>query len=424
MDELKKTALVLAGGGLTGAVYEIGALRAINDLLIDRTVNDFDIFVGTSAGALVGAMLANGITPEDMMQAIDGSHRELLPIERKHIFNVKRSELLQRGLALPKKVTRSWLHFLRSGGDMTFFDLAWSLLDVLPSGFYDGMALDRYVRDTLRQRGKCNCFTELQKELFIVATDLDSGERAVFSRGTPDVAVSTAVAASSAIPLVYRPVRIGESEYVDGGLRGNASLDIAIEAGATLIVCINPMVPFDNRDHRSIPESILAGRPGARYLSESGMNFIANQVARILTHASIRYHVKQLRRTHPEVDIILIEPRPDDYEMFFYNPMRYSARLEIALYGFESATLGLAEEYGLYKATLARHGIPITRRLVIQELAEIQDAEDAEARRRVLSRILEARKVTYRHDAGNPLWQLQRTLTELEYLLSDAGGSE
>ncbi|RMF50137.1 MAG: patatin family protein [Anaerolineae bacterium] len=423
MDELKKTALVLAGGGLTGAGYEIGALRAINDLLIDRTVNDFDIFVGTSAGALVGAMLANGITPEDMMQAVAGSHPELLPIERKHIFNIKRSELLQRGLALPKKVTRSWWRFLRSS-DMTFFDLAWSLLDVLPAGFYDGMALDRYVRETLRQRGKCNCFTELEKDLFIVATDLDSGDRAVFSRETPDVPVSLAVAASSAIPLVYRPVRIGECEYVDGGLRGNASLDIAIEAGATLIVCINPMVPFDNRDHHSIPERILMGSRGARYLSESGMNFIANQVTRILTHASIRYHVKQLRRTHPEVDIILIEPRPDDYEMFFYNPMRYSARLEIARYGFESATVGLAEEYALYKATLARHGIPITRRLVIQELAALEEVEDGEARREVLRRILEARKVTYQHREGNPLWQLQRTLTELEYLLADSSGSE
>jgi len=418
MNELSKTALVLAGGGLTGAVYEIGALRAINDLLVDRTVNDFDIFVGTSAGALVGALLANGITAEDMMQAIDGSHPELLPIERRHIFNFKRSELLQRGIALPRKVTRSWWRFFRSG-DMTFFDLAWSLLDVLPAGFYDGMALERYVRAALQQRGKCNCFTELEKDLFIVATDLDSGERAVFSRATPEVPVSTAVAASSAIPLVYQPVRIGEAEYVDGGLRGNASLDIAIEAGATLIVCINPMVPFNNRDHRSIPESILAGRKGVRYLSESGLNFIANQVTRILTHASIRYHVKQLRRAHPEVDIILIEPRPDDYEMFFYNPMRYSARLEIARYGFESATLGLAEDYALHKATLARHGIPITRRLVIQELAELQQAKETQGRHEVLSRILEARRATFRHAEDNPLWQLQRTLAQLEYLLEE-----
>ena len=65
-----KTALVLAGGGLTGAVYEIGALRAIDDLLVDRTVNDFDIFVGTSAGALVSSLLANGVSPEEMLQVM------------------------------------------------------------------------------------------------------------------------------------------------------------------------------------------------------------------------------------------------------------------------------------------------------------------------------------------------------------------
>lgn len=69
-----KTALVLAGGGITGAVYEIGALRAMNDMLINRTVNDFDIFVGTSAGALVGAMIANHMTPDEMMQAIADNH--------------------------------------------------------------------------------------------------------------------------------------------------------------------------------------------------------------------------------------------------------------------------------------------------------------------------------------------------------------
>lgn len=69
-----KVALVLAGGGLTGAVYEIGALRAIDDLLVDRTVNDFDIYVGTSAGALVAAALANGPSPETVLRAIEGSH--------------------------------------------------------------------------------------------------------------------------------------------------------------------------------------------------------------------------------------------------------------------------------------------------------------------------------------------------------------
>ncbi|HFC12629.1 MAG TPA: patatin-like phospholipase family protein, partial [Anaerolineae bacterium] len=65
-----KIALVLAGGGLSGAVYEMGALRAINDLLIGRTVNDFDIYVGTSAGSLVAAGLVNGLSPQLLLRSV------------------------------------------------------------------------------------------------------------------------------------------------------------------------------------------------------------------------------------------------------------------------------------------------------------------------------------------------------------------
>ena len=87
-----KTALVLAGGGLTGAVYEIGALRAIDDLLLDRTVNDFDIVVGTSAGALVGAMLVNGVTPTDMLQSLTGDN-DLPPLTRNDLVHFNYADL-------------------------------------------------------------------------------------------------------------------------------------------------------------------------------------------------------------------------------------------------------------------------------------------------------------------------------------------
>jgi patatin-like phospholipase/acyl hydrolase len=63
-----KTALVLGGGGFTGGVYEMGALRAFDLLAVNRTVNDFDIYVGTSAGAFVASMVANGVTPEEMFR--------------------------------------------------------------------------------------------------------------------------------------------------------------------------------------------------------------------------------------------------------------------------------------------------------------------------------------------------------------------
>ena len=66
-----KTALVLGGGGFTGGVYEIGALRALDLLAVNSTVNNFDIYVGTSAGSFVAGMLANGITPDEMMQVLN-----------------------------------------------------------------------------------------------------------------------------------------------------------------------------------------------------------------------------------------------------------------------------------------------------------------------------------------------------------------
>jgi predicted acylesterase/phospholipase RssA len=407
-----KIALVLAGGGLTGAVYEIGALRAIDDLLVDRTVNDFDIYVGTSAGALVASGLANGFSPEEMLQAFDGSHPEIRALERWHIFDFDNREFLRRAAALPRTLVGAWSHYVRHLNDMTLFDLLWSLTEALPSGMYNVGALERYVNRLLSGPGRSNCFEDLKRDLYIIATNLDTGERVTFGRGErEDVRISQAVAASSALPLVYKPVRVGEDECVDGGLRGTASLDVAIEKGATLVICINPLVPYDNYDRDCIP---FLG-PDGGYLSERGGQFIASQVMRILMHAGLHYHVKQLRRLHPEVDIILVEPRPDDYQMFFCNIMRYSARLTVARHGFESVTLDLAEDYALYKQILARHGVPLTRRLVISELARIRDSGyDPE----VIRSILEARPAACsRQGANTPVCQLTRALAELELLL-------
>ena len=411
-----KVALVLAGGGVTGAVYEIGALRAIDDLLVDRTVNDLDIYVGTSAGALVAAGLANGLSPETMLQTFEGSHPEIRALERWHIFRFNNREFLRRTLDLPRVALGAWSHYLRNLNDMTVLDLAWSFIEALPSGMYDILALDGYVRKVLSAQGASNRFQDLGRDLYIIATDLDTGERLIFGRDhVADVPISQAVAASSALPLLYKPVRIGDKECVDGGLRGNASLDLAIEQGAKLVICINPLVPYDNQNRDCIP---FLG-PDGGYLSEKGAQFIASQMLRILMHSGLHYHIKQLRRQHPDVDIILIEPRPDDYQMFFYNIMRYSARLTVARHGFESVTLDLAEDYPRYKEILARHGIPLSRRLVISELEEIQQSGyDPE----VIRRVLEARRARCnRQGRGTPVCQLTRALAELELALEDVG---
>ena len=406
-----RTALVLAGGGITGAVYEIGALRAIDDLLIDRTVNDFDIYVGTSAGALITSFLANGISPEMMLEIISGNREDVEPIERKHIFSLNRKDYVNWGLKLPKKLLSTWYNYLRDFNGLSVFDLAWSLTGALPSGFYDGLGLANYVREGLLNLNRPDNFNELERELYIVATELDSGKRAVFGPGHLDAPISLAVAASSALPLVYKPVQINHREYIDGSLRGNASIDIAIEHGATLIVCINPLVPFEGDEQDLVKMS--QGKMSS--LSTKGIPSISNQALRITLHSGLHYHLKQIRRSHPEVDIILIEPRPKDYEMFFYNIMHYSARLNVARHGFESVTYDLARDYHYYKDTLIRHHIPITRRLVIEELAEIEQSNHDP---QVIRKVLEAKSIGCgSRNRDEPLCRLSRTLAELDLLL-------
>lgn len=410
-----KTALVLAGGGLTGAVYEIGALRAIDDLLVDRTVSDFDIYVGTSAGAFISAFLANGVSPEDMLEIIEGSNVNIPPLMREHLFGVNYRDLISWGISIPKNILSTWLHYFRNYNDITALNLLWSFLGVLPAGIYDSQILESYVQTTLSCLDCQDDFRGLVHDLYIIATALESGERVVFGRDyRDDVPISLAVAASSALPLVYKPVRIDDQEYVDGGLRGNASLDLAIESGAELIVCINPLVPFDYGHGGSQYADVISNR-----LGEMGIQAIANQTLRISSHASLHYHIKQLRRAHPQVDIILIEPKAEDYHMFSYNIMNYSALLTVAEHGFEAATLDLAEDYPLYKEALARHGIPITRRLVIREIEEIQKSKYDP---NVIRRVLEARSPGCgRQNRDSPICQLTRSLAKLELTLDSLG---
>lgn len=360
-----KIALVLAGGGIAGAVYELGALRAIDDLLIDRTVNDLDIYVGTSAGALVASGLINGLTPQKMLQSVEGVYPNLPSIRRSDLFDVDVTALLKRTGRMPASLAKSAMHYSRNPSDLNIIDLFWELSRLLPSAIYNGSSLGDYVDRLVTQSGISNRFVDLPAELYIIAHSLETGQRVVFGEeGYEDVLVSDAVTASTAVPGLYKPVRIGDDEFLDGGLGGNASIDVAIEHGADLVVCINPIVPFDN--------STRKWKKKGRYLSEDGMQTVINQVYRIMTHSGLQYHIKQLKRHYPDVDIILIEPRPDDQDMMFANVMRYSSRLKIAQHGYESVTVDLAADYFKLKDTLEKYGVIIDRRSrVVPQLEKV-----------------------------------------------------
>src|SRR5438128_4541311 len=97
----EKRALVLAGGGIVGVTYEIGALRALDDLLVGTTVNDFDIYVGTSAGSWVTSLLVNGVTPTEMALSLEGTNPGLDSPSRWTIYRPNVGEMAKRMLRLP-----------------------------------------------------------------------------------------------------------------------------------------------------------------------------------------------------------------------------------------------------------------------------------------------------------------------------------
>src|ERR1700752_2375256 len=97
-----KTALVLGGGGFTGGVYEIGALRALDLLSVNKTVNQFDVYVGTSAGSLIAAAVANGVTPEEMMRVIvQQVPSPFADVKVSSLLRPNWGEYLTKGLMLP-----------------------------------------------------------------------------------------------------------------------------------------------------------------------------------------------------------------------------------------------------------------------------------------------------------------------------------
>jgi len=206
------------------------------------------------------------------------------------------------------------------------------------------------------------------------------------------------------VPVLYRPVQIFGRDYLDGGLHGTASIDLAIEAGAKLVICINSMVPINAK----------LTHPKENYISDRGLPAVINQSVRTLLHSGLRYHIKNLQNKYPDVDIVLIQPGWDDHRMFSFNPMYYGSRLMLAEHGFETVTSGLLAKYDYYRQVLKRHGIEVHTDFVQRELAAMQrSGNDPD----VVRKVIEAKEEGM-PDLASAIDRLEHNLRRLERVIA------
>jgi NTE family protein len=395
-----RIALVLAGGAVSGGAFKVGGLKALDDYLVDRKVADLDMYIGLSAGSMLAVSLAAGITPDEMVKVLEGTSGKLDQLTPLQFYNPNVREFVERPAKflydlftyvpgvlfelvrqvprLPEVVGPRLRAFLDKPNYTAAEELAMALIEHvspsreipaltnhIPTGLFDNSSLERWLRRSLERMRMPNDFREFTRkrgrQLYVTACDLDTADRVIFGADERhDVSISHAVQASTALPIFYRPARINGIDYVDGGVRHTANIDIAIEKGAELIICYNPFRPFLNRiDQEGQSRYFAAGR----YLSDRGMKMLINQVFRTLLHSRLRTALRgYLTDERFRGDIVVLEPREQDADFFAINPLAFWKRADAIRAGFESVRVTIEQNFDALEDVFARYGLRMDRR--------------------------------------------------------------
>jgi predicted acylesterase/phospholipase RssA len=409
-----KIALVLAGGAVSGGAFKIGGLKALNDYLDGRRVNDLDIYVGLSAGSFLSASLASGITPDEILRVLDGTSTKMDQLRPIDFYSPNLGEFVSRpakliydlcaflpGLGvdfarglpgLTGAMGKSARKFAKAPTYSNFEALMMRMIEHvapkrsmpaitnhLPSGFFDNANIEHWVRRSFERIRVPNDFQAFVRKtgrrLYITACDLDTAERAIFGADeNSEVTISQAVQASSALPIFYKPARMNGIDYVDGGVRHTANIDIAIEKGADLIICYNPYRPFLNRVDSEQGRTPYFSE--GRYLSDRGMKVVANQVFRTLLHSRLKLGVQRyIADDRFRGDIVLLEPRERDANFFALNPLAFWKRSEAVRQGFESVRTSIEQNYDQLSDVFRKYGLVLDREAAQRRAARTRSTQ-------------------------------------------------
>jgi NTE family protein len=322
--------LVLGAGGVLGGAWLTGALHAIARET-EWDPGSADYIVGTSAGAMVGVLVAAGVPPWFMVAHSHGevfhglNGRDGRPAAEAHraagaVFR------LHRGLPQPGPGS------LRMAATALANPLRHTPLQMLAGWLPAGLISTDSLAETVR-RAVPGRWVE-HPNYWAVACDYQSGRRTPFGRlDMPHVEAADAVAASCAIPGFYRPVRIRGRRYVDGGVCSASNLDLVAGRGLDLVICLNP----------------LSGRAGPAALEPLGW---LPALSRRLNGRRLEHEVRKVRRFGSAV--AMIEPTAEDHSAMGLNWMSAERRRHV----IEMAERTVAEQLRRPELRAALDGLP------------------------------------------------------------------
>ncbi len=292
--------MALAGGGITGYFFESGSICAMLDCGLS-----LNIFSGISAGAAVAALAAHDLPPHTYDPF---SYVKLHYFRDMNKLSVILYGLFGAALMLKSKKQRESLYEF-------CFRAPKNLLSLKP--------LEIFFTQTL---------TNNPKELYITATNIDTGEEKVFTNKDN---IPKAVRASCSFPGIAKPTVLNGGHYVDAIV--SCTANIKAVAHSDLIICVNPIT--------------LTPVPTG-HISERGIFKIFDQSFRTLNRVRLEADMQKVEKNK---DIILIEPC--NCQIMSKNPMRKDLRLEALQSGYDCTMKILSESVDIFK----KHGITINR---------------------------------------------------------------
>jgi predicted acylesterase/phospholipase RssA len=319
-------------------------------------LNQMHVYVGVSAGAFLGANLANGLTTGQMCRAIVKREPGEHPFVSEQFFKPRFREFGSRAAKLPRLLAKALADYARDPVDKSLFDSLTRLARALPVAIFDNEPMRDYLERIYSMKGRTDDFRRLAKRLVVVAADLDSGRAVRFGEGDfASVPISTAVQASGAIPGLYPPVEIDGRHYVDGALLKTMHASVALEAGADLVLCFNPLVPVDTA------EAVARGAMSSDKLIDRGLMTVLAQALRTLIRSRLKAGMAAYDKSFPHADVVLIEPKRDDYDMFFTNVFSFSSRRKTCEHAYQSTRRNLLARYDELAPLFERHGAVLRR---------------------------------------------------------------